>query len=101
MITRQDIDKLATLSRLKLSEEEAVRMQGEMTSILAYVDKLKSAAGSETGPVMSVNKNVLRADANPHEGGLYTEKLIALAPRKEKTAEGWYLKVKKILGGSQ
>ncbi len=101
MITRQDIDKLAALSRLKLSDEEATRMQGEMTSILAYVDKLKSAAGSETGPVMSANKNVLRDDANAHEGGIYTEKLMALVPRKEKTAEGWYLKVKKILGGSQ
>lgn len=107
MITRQEIDKLAALSRLKLSEEEAVRMQGEMTSILAYVDKLKAAVGTmgsgnaEIGPVMSANKNVMRADADGHEGGIYTEKLMNLAPKKEKTPEGWYVKVKKILGGSQ
>lgn len=101
MISREDIVKLANLSRLNLSEDEIARMQGEMTSILAYVDKLKSAAGSETGPVMSVNRNVLREDANAHEGGIYTEKLIGLAPQKAQTKDGWYLKVKKILGGSQ
>lgn len=102
MISREDIVKLANLSRLKLSEDEMTRMQGEMTSILAYVDKLKAAAGAgELGPVMSANKNVLRSDADAHEGGIFTEKLMALAPKKEKTAEGWYVKVKKILGGSQ
>ena len=101
MISREDIVKLASLSRLKLSEEEIVRMQGEMTSILAYVDKLKTAAGSETGPVMSVNKNVMREDANPHATGEFTDRLIELAPRKEVTKEGKFVKVKKILGGSQ
>ena len=97
MITREEIVKLANLSRLKLSDSEIERMKGEMTSILAYVDKLKDAIGKETGPVMSVNKNVLREDANPHAGGLYTKKLIDLAPKKD----GAFVKVKKILGGSQ
>jgi aspartyl-tRNA(Asn)/glutamyl-tRNA(Gln) amidotransferase subunit C len=93
VITREEIEKLANLSRLKLSEEEIVRMQGEMSSILAYVDKLKSATGKDPGPVMSVNKNVMREDANPHESGVNTEKLLKLAPRRE----GDYLEVKKIL----
>jgi len=104
MISCDEIVKLANLSRLKLSEEEIVRMQGEMTNILAYVDKLKAApiAAEKMGaPVMSTNKNVLREDANAHEGGIFTEKLVGLAPKKEKTSEGWYVKVKKILGGSQ
>jgi Asp-tRNA(Asn)/Glu-tRNA(Gln) amidotransferase C subunit len=77
------------------------RMEGDMAAILGYVDKLKAATGSEAGPVMSVNKNVLREDANPHEGGAYTEKLINLAPKKEINADGSFVKVKKILGSSQ
>lgn len=101
MISREDIVKLANLSRVKLSEEEISRMQGEMTAILSYVDKLKTAAGAESGPVMSVNHNVLRADENPHEGGIFTDALIGLAPRNETTEDGKYVKVKKILGGSQ
>ena len=96
MITREEIVKLATLSRLKLSDEEITHMQQDMGAILAYVDKLKSAPVSETGPMISVNKNVLREDANAHVGGVFTKKLIELAPKKE----GNYFKVKKILGGS-
>ncbi|HVU06679.1 MAG TPA: Asp-tRNA(Asn)/Glu-tRNA(Gln) amidotransferase subunit GatC [Candidatus Paceibacterota bacterium] len=101
MITRADIDKLSALSRLKLTEDEAVRMQGDMTSILAYVDKLKAAVGTETGPIMSANKNVMREDADPHQSGEFTDRLVALAPRRETTKEGSFVKVKKILGGSQ
>lgn len=96
MITREEIVKLATLSRLKLSDEEIAHMQKDMGSILAYVDKLKSAPIAENGPVMSVNKNILREDVNAHAGGIYTKKLIDLAPKKE----GTLFKVKKILGGS-
>ncbi|HVT74874.1 MAG TPA: Asp-tRNA(Asn)/Glu-tRNA(Gln) amidotransferase subunit GatC [Candidatus Paceibacterota bacterium] len=101
MISREDIVKLAGLSRLKLSEDEIVRMQGEMTSILAYVDKLKTASGAGTDPVISANKNVMREDADPHHSGEFTDKLIALAPKHETTKEGKFVKVKKILGGSQ
>ncbi|HEY0907946.1 MAG TPA: Asp-tRNA(Asn)/Glu-tRNA(Gln) amidotransferase subunit GatC [Candidatus Paceibacterota bacterium] len=96
MITREEIIKLATLSRLKLSEDEITHMQKDMGAILAYVDKLKSAPIAENGPIMSVNKNVMREDANPHAGGAFTKKLIDLAPKKE----GTLFKVKKILGGS-
>lgn len=93
MITKEDVQKLANLSRLKLSEEEITRFQGEMSSILAYVDKLKEVTGSESGPVMSVNRNVLREDANPNEGGSYTRALVDGAPQHQ----GDYVKVKKIL----
>mgnify|MGYP000219586584 CR=1 FL=1 len=97
MITREEVIKLANLSRFKLSDEEVTMMQTDMTAILAYVDKLKTAVGKETGPIMSVNRNVMREDASPHAGDLYTDKLIKAAPK----SEGRLLKVKKILGSSQ
>lgn len=97
MISRAEIEKLADLSRLKLSDEEITKMQGEMSAILAYVDKLKKATNEkfagEAGPVMSVNRNVMREDADPHESGVYTERLLKSAPRHD----GRYIKVKKIL----
>ena len=98
MITRDEIVKLASLSRLKLTDAEIEKMQADMGAILAYVDKLKTAAGSETGPVMSVNKNVMREDKNAHKGGEFTDKLIALAPKSQTTKDGKFVKVKKILG---
>lgn len=101
MISREEIVKLANLSRLKLSEAEVAKMQTDMTAILAYVDKLKEAKGVEHGPVMSVNKNVMREDANPHEGGIFTDRLIKLAPKNAENKDGKFVQVKKILGGSQ
>lgn len=104
MISREEILKLAALSRLKLTDEEVAKMQADMGSILAYVDKLKAAPLPKEAlgaPVMSVNMNVMRDDANAHEGGVFTKKLIDLAPKKEVNADGSFVKVKKILGGSQ
>ncbi|MDP1624902.1 MAG: Asp-tRNA(Asn)/Glu-tRNA(Gln) amidotransferase subunit GatC [bacterium] len=98
MINRQDIDKLATLSRLKLSDEEKAVMEKDMVNILAYVDTLKSApTGGASGPIMTDNRNVMREDANPNEGGKNTKKLVSLAPK----SQGDLVKVKKILGGTQ
>ncbi len=101
MITREDVLKLAALSRLKLSDDEVLKMQSDMTAILSYIDILKAAHGSHHGPVMTRNKNVMREDGNGHESGMYTDALMNLAPKSEKTSEGGYLKVKRILGSSQ
>jgi len=93
MITLQDIEKLATLSRLSLTDDEKEKYRGEIDSILGYIDILKKVSTDKCAPVMSRNKNVLREDINPHESGVYTDKLLKLAPRNE---DG-YVKVKKIL----
>ncbi|HEU0080671.1 MAG TPA: Asp-tRNA(Asn)/Glu-tRNA(Gln) amidotransferase subunit GatC [Candidatus Paceibacterota bacterium] len=104
MISREEIAKLASLSRLKLSDEEVAKMQQDMGAILSYVDKLTSApiAPEQMGaPVMSTNKNVMRQDEGAHQPGIYTDRLMALAPKQATTKDGAYVKVKKILGGSQ
>jgi aspartyl-tRNA(Asn)/glutamyl-tRNA(Gln) amidotransferase subunit C len=93
MITLQDIEKLATLSRLSLTEAEKEKYRGEIDSILGYIDILKKVSGGKPAPVMSRNKNVFREDINPHEPDMYTEKLLKLAPKRD----GRYIKVKKIL----
>jgi aspartyl-tRNA(Asn)/glutamyl-tRNA(Gln) amidotransferase subunit C len=93
MITLQDIEKLATLSRLSLTDAEKEKYRGEIDSILGYIDILKKVSTDKPAPVMSRNKNVLRDDSHPHESGMYTERLLKLAPKRD----GQYVKVKKIL----
>ena len=39
-ITRAEVEHVARLARLELSEEEQVTFTGQMDAILAYVDKL-------------------------------------------------------------
>jgi aspartyl-tRNA(Asn)/glutamyl-tRNA(Gln) amidotransferase subunit C len=96
MISADDVKKLAELSRLSLKEEEMEKLRGEIDSILAYVDVLKTVELPEKpadSPYLDI-ENIVREDLNPHEAALHTEELLSQAPRRE----GNFLKVKKILG---
>ena len=53
-LTRQEILKLAKLSRLKLSEDEVESYQKELGEILAYVKQLDSVDVSELKPTYQV-----------------------------------------------
>jgi aspartyl-tRNA(Asn)/glutamyl-tRNA(Gln) amidotransferase subunit C len=93
MISRDDIKKLATLSRMKLSEEDEEKFTKEVDSILGYVAQIQQFKGEDLARGNERVKNALREDANPHESGINTEVILAEAPQRE----GQYLKVKKIL----
>ena len=92
MITKEEIQNLANLSRIKISAKEAEDLVSEIDSILGYVDQIKKISG-ESGEEASLVKNVMREDVVTHQAGEFTEDLLSLAPSRE----GDYLKVKKIL----
>lgn len=90
----QDIENLAKLARMELSEAEKASLASDMKNILAFVDQIKEAdidmdAEDRLGPVY----NVFRSDENPHESGIHTEALVSAAPAREDD----FIKVKKIL----
>lgn len=96
MIERSDIEKLAKLARIKLTEEEAEALRADIDPILGYVSELSSIETPTADiphPEELAVLNVLREDNSPHERGAYTEALLAQAPGRE----GSHLKVKKIL----
>jgi aspartyl-tRNA(Asn)/glutamyl-tRNA(Gln) amidotransferase subunit C len=53
-LTREDILKLARLSRLKLTEAEIEKYQKEISSILEYVEHLDSVDVSDLKPTYQV-----------------------------------------------
>lgn len=63
-ITEEMVDYVSQLSRLRLPQEEKVRMTGELEQILAYMDVLNSLDTQGVEPMSHVIplKNVLRAD---------------------------------------
>ncbi len=94
-MTREEILHLAQLARIDLCEAEIERFTKEFSDILAYVDQVKGLAREGSlEPAVGVVHNVFREDQAPHEGGIYTDDLLAAAPMRE----GGYVKVKKILG---
>ena len=93
-LTRDQVLKLAHLSRLKLTDEEIERFSQELSEILSYVEMLNKADTDGLKPTYQVTglKNVMRDDeivdyhANPGE-------LLAGAPATEKNQ----FKVKRVI----
>jgi aspartyl/glutamyl-tRNA(Asn/Gln) amidotransferase C subunit len=53
MISREEIQNLAELSRLKLSDKEAEDLQKDFDSILEYVGQVQAVAKDDQGPTFS------------------------------------------------
>lgn len=97
-ISKGDIQKLAELSRIELSGEELEKLQGDVDSILSYIDAIQQVElpeGVSVSPHLDL-ENVMREDGEPHEPGIFTEKMLSQAPRRE----GNFMQVKKILGNN-
>jgi aspartyl-tRNA(Asn)/glutamyl-tRNA(Gln) amidotransferase subunit C len=91
---KEDIEHLAGLARIALSDTEKESLAQDITNILGYVSEIKEITAEVTDEkkVGELN-NVMREDTDPHEPGIYTEELLNAAPERH----GQYLKVKKIL----
>ena len=94
MIEKKEVEHLAELSRIKLSDTEIKKFQDDLGSILDYVDQVKEAVTKiDSAPKVGLVHNVLREDKDPHNRGENREEIIESFPKKE----GSHLKVKKIL----
>ncbi|MFA6024494.1 MAG: Asp-tRNA(Asn)/Glu-tRNA(Gln) amidotransferase subunit GatC [Candidatus Gracilibacteria bacterium] len=80
-LTKEQIEKIAQLARLRLSEEEMERYADQLTTILNYVDMLKeldTAGVPETSQVTGLT-SVTREDEG--RGSLATpDELLACSP---------------------
>ncbi len=97
-MTIKDVEKLALLARVEISDAEKQEFLANMESILDYVGQIQEVvtdAGIMNYELRIKNEihNVMREDDNPRESGQYTEKILANAPE---TRDG-YFKVKQIL----
>jgi aspartyl-tRNA(Asn)/glutamyl-tRNA(Gln) amidotransferase subunit C len=90
----KDIEKLAQLARIELTETEKQTYLKDLGSILNYVDQIKTVV-AEVGEERTVGelRNVMRADQGDNISGSNTEAIVNEFPAKQ----GNYLKVKKIL----
>ncbi len=93
-MTKEEIEHLARLSRVRLSSEEVAHFQEEISSILSYVGAVSSiAAEGDTTPRAGEYYNIFRKDEVTNVPDAYTEALLAEAPQRQ----GRFLSVKKIL----
>lgn len=93
-ISKAEIIKLAQLSSLELTEDEIVRYQQEVSTILKMINKLKEIDTDGVEPTYQVsgNKNVMRDDEIDITV-VDSAKLLNLAPDNLKKQ----IKVNKVL----
>ena len=93
MATKEEVQKLAALARIRVEDSELEKFTSEFDAILAYIgqlEKLELSGGDEVKPTM---RNVMREDGEPHATSAYTEKLVEQFPVSERNA----LEVKQII----
>lgn len=92
MINEEAVKNLSNLARIDLSSDEVASLKKDLENILNYVSELQNLSCNNID-VEDDLINVMRDDNDPHESGLYTEKLLESAPHVSED----YVAVKKIL----
>ena len=92
MITIKDVEHVAKLARLELTEEEKLKFSKQLGDILKYVDQMNEVDTSHLEPMSRPIDfyNVMREDVEVYEQT--REELMQNAP----DAEGDFFKVPKI-----
>ncbi len=83
-VTKQDVDKVANLSRLSFEESEKERLMGTLNDILGYFDMLRELDTEKVEPLTHILPvhNVMREDeVRP---SLPREAALANAPKSDR-----------------
>src|SRR3982751_5367197 len=94
-ISKQEVEHVAKLARLEITEAEKGTFSQQLSSILTYIEELKSWDTTGVKPTATVleQTNVLREDqARP---SLPVEQAVMNAPN----SDGGYFRVPRILDG--
>jgi aspartyl-tRNA(Asn)/glutamyl-tRNA(Gln) amidotransferase subunit C len=82
-LTRQEVEKVALLGRLKLSDAELERFTTQLNQIVGYVQQLQQLDTEDVEPMahpLPIN-NVFRADETKESVGV--DKALANAPKRD------------------
>jgi aspartyl/glutamyl-tRNA(Asn/Gln) amidotransferase C subunit len=103
MISKEQIEHIAKLARMKLTEKEEEKFANDLSSILNYIDKLNKVDTENIKPIQQITglDNITRSDVeirNPMPTGRQAKleirnKILDEAPDRKDN----YFKVPKIL----
>lgn len=79
MITKEEVEKIARLSHIELSESEIIQAQKHLEAVLGYAARVQDIA-KDIDIALLKNENVERKDiVQPYD----TEPILAQAPERE------------------
>lgn len=82
-VTTQEVQKIARLARLAMSEEDAAALAPELNKILGFVEQLEEVDTSSVAPMAAVIPNTLRLREDAVTDGDVREKVLANAPARQ------------------
>ncbi|MFT7644708.1 MAG: aspartyl-tRNA(Asn)/glutamyl-tRNA(Gln) amidotransferase subunit C [Candidatus Paceibacteria bacterium] len=92
---REDIEHLANLARIRLTETEMENLPKELSSIMSYVSAVNdiTADNSDMTLRLGARFNIFRKDEVTNQPNEFSKDIIAEMP----STEGRFMSVKKIL----
>lgn len=95
MVSKEQIEHIAKLARIEITEKEGERFSNDLSSILDYIDKLNKVDTKDIKPIQQITglETVARKDEPARQAPSTANKILKEAPdSKDK-----YFKVPKIL----
>lgn len=85
MLTKQQIQHIANLARIKLNKQDLEKYSQELSSILNYIGQLEEVDTKDVLPLAQVAglKNVYQEDCSQDEQSLSQAQVLDNAPEKE------------------
>jgi aspartyl-tRNA(Asn)/glutamyl-tRNA(Gln) amidotransferase subunit C len=94
MITKQEIEKLANLARIKVNQDEIDSLASDIGSILSYVDEIKKVnMNIDSKANIGAVNNIFREDKSVSS----TPETIQAIMNESPDREGDFIAVKKII----
>jgi aspartyl-tRNA(Asn)/glutamyl-tRNA(Gln) amidotransferase subunit C len=81
-ITKEEVLELALLARLRLGDEEAERLRGDLSAVLGYVEKLAAVDTSGVEPMTHAVPLVCPERADTIAPSLPVDEALAAAPQR-------------------
>lgn len=97
-VTRKDVEYVAELAHLELTEDERVRMERDLNSILSYIDTLNELDTTGVAPMAQVASLISDSGANELRADTLTACLardVALSNAPQ--TDGTFFKVPKVI----
>ena len=93
LLTKEEVQKIAQLCKIQLTEQEIEKFQKELSVVLEYASELQKVNTDSVEPISQVTglENVLREDVSRQSE--YRDAIIANFPDHKDT----FLKIKNIL----
>ena len=94
-ISLQEVERIAKLAKIGLTEEEKEKFSGELSAVLEYIEQLKEIDTKDIEPVSQVTGlvNVIREDVANNCDEDIRKKIINNFPEEKER----YVKVKQVM----